>query len=78
MEIVESTKKAALWNQEGVRFIVTIGRGKKKPHEDDEIPFRRDSKGLLVLKESSWRYPYNEDNKAAMLEHAKHLYNIHC
>lgn len=76
MELIESTRKAALWDS-GTRFIVTIGQNKRKPQQEDQTPFRRDKAGLLILKESSWRYPYDSNNKETMLEYAKKLYHLH-
>jgi hypothetical protein len=66
-----------LWDQEGVRFIVTIGCGKTPPREDDVNPFKRDAKGLLILRGSSWRYPYDPTNREEMKHWAEKLYHKH-
>jgi DUF2075 family protein len=77
MKLIESTRKAAIW-EDMDRFIVTIGQGKREPRSDDPLPFRRDKDGLLILKESSWRYRYNTDNKEEMKKWAELLYHKHC
>lgn len=76
MRLIESTRKASLYD-DGTRFIVAIGYGKRVPKSDDPLPFRRDKNGLLILKESSWRYPYGANNREEMLGWAKKLYDIH-
>jgi predicted type IV restriction endonuclease len=77
MKLIEHSRKAAIWEEEGKRFIVTIGMNKNRPHEDDQIPFRRDDKGLLILKGSSWRYPYTPMNREEMKHWAEMLYHKH-
>jgi hypothetical protein len=77
MKLIESTRKASLYD-DGTRFIVCIGYGKKVPRSEDPHPFRRDNNGMLILKESSWRYPYSEMSKEEMLKWAENLYHKHC
>lgn len=76
---IEKTRKAGLYEDtvDGVKtYLVCIGR---KPPERGELPFSRDSKGLLIVKGSFWTYKcWPDTNHEEVKKAAYHLYNIHC
>lgn len=80
-EVVEQTSKASLYKgmiNDIPSYLVTIGCGKKIPNTDD-INFRRDKLGHLIVKGSWWTYQMRDGvNAEEVKAGAYNLYHKHC